>query len=466
MKIAFVGGGSLTWTPELATDLALTPEVHGADLVLQDIDPRALERMLPLCRLICEQAHSEMHVSATLSRKEALRGADYVVLSVGIGGLEGMRADLEIPARYSIRQPVGVNVGPGGLNRALRHIPAIVDLCRQMEACCPDAWLLNLTNPMTQLCRAATRETSIRTIGLCHEVTHFAQRIAGALGVEPEAVWFQAAGINHLPWITGFRIGDQDGFVLLRAWLAEHSPLHFASEGLLGTPWSVFMDRLGVKLTIWQDSGHLAGAGDRHVAEFFPHFIRPETNWGRDYGVEHTTVEQRAQTYEWEAEQVQAWLSGEDRLPMRPSPEQLGPLIAALEGGPAGRFIVNIPNRGQVPNLPPGYVVECFARIDRWGVHPEFPGPLPPMPAAVCNWHLAAMELALDAALTGDRALALQALRMDPAVQDWSAAAPLLDEMLAATAAWLPQFARGTDPRYPSPNPGERTSYCSPDTGE
>ena len=440
MKIAFVGGGSLTWTPELMTDLALTPETCGADLVLQDINPESLDRMLPLCRLICEEANSRIQVEATLEREEALRGADYVIFTVAIGGLEAVRADLGIPARYGIRQPVGVNVGPGGINRALRHIPATIELCRQMEAWCPEARLLNLSNPMTQICRAAVRETSIRTIGLCHEIDHFAQRIAGVLGVELQDVWFQAAGINHLPWITEFRVGDEDGLALLRDWLAEHGPLRFVGDGLLNTPWSVFLDRLGVKLTIFQGCGVLPGAGDRHVAEFFPHFLRSETHWGLDYGVEHTTVEHRAQTYAWEAEQVQCWLSGEDRLPMRRSPEQLGPLIAALEGGPSGRFIVDIPNQGQVPNLPPASVVECFAEVDRFGVHPEFPGALPTVPAAVCNWHLAAMEMTLDAALRGDRGLALQALRMDPAVLDWAGTELMLDEMLEATAAWLPRF--------------------------
>lgn len=443
MRIAFIGGGSLTWTPELMTDLALTPECRGATVVLQDIDTASLERMLPLCRMISEQTRAGIQVEATLEREVALRRADYVVLTVAIGGLRGVQADLEIPARYGVRLPVGMNVGPAGINRALRHIPATLELCRQMEAWCPDAWLLNLSNPMTQICLAASRETSIRTIGLCHEVTDFARRIAGVLGIEEKEIRFQAAGINHLPWITEFLVGERDGFALLDEWLAEHGPLHLAADGLLGTPWSVFQDRHGVKFTIYQDSRALAGAGDRHVAEFFPHFLRPETRWGLDYGVEETTVAHRREIYAAQAEQVRYWLSGEDRLSLKPSAEQLAPLIAALEGGPAGRFIVNIPNRGQVPNLPIGQIVECYARVDRRGVHPEFPGPLPPLPAAVCNWHLMIMEMVHEAALKGDRGLALQALRLDPLVRDWAQAGPMLDEMLAATAEWLPQFQHG-----------------------
>jgi len=445
MKIAFIGGGSLTWAPELVTDLALTPEVHGAELVLQDISAEALARMLPLAETISAAAQSELQLRATTEREEALRGADYVIFSVAIGGLKAVQADLEIPARYGVRLPVGMNVGPAGISRALRHIPATLELCRQMEAWCPDAWLINLTNPMTQLCWAATRETGIRTIGLCHEITHFAEHIAGVLDVPPEEVWFQAAGINHLPWVLEFRVGRRDGFALLRAWLAEHGPLFFAKDMLLGTSWTSFHDRHGVKFTIFQGTACLPGAGDRHVAEFFPHFLRPETNWGLDYGVEATTVAHRSEMYALQAEQVQAWLGGEDKVPLRPSPEQVGPLVAALAGGRPERVIVNIPNRGQVPNLPQGAVIECFARVDQSGVHPEFPGPLPPFPAAVCNWHLSIMELTLEAAIRGDRGLALEALRMEPTVRDWEAAEPMLNELLEANAAWLPQFAQRAD---------------------
>lgn len=440
MKIAFVGGGSLTWAPELVTDLALTPEVHGAELVLQDISAEALARMLPLAEMIAEAAQSDMRVRATTGREEALRGADYVIYSVAIGGLRAVQADLEIPARYGVQLPVGMNVGPAGISRALRHIPATLELCRQMEDWCPEAWLINLTNPMTQLCWAATRETGIRTIGLCHEITHFAGHIAGVLDVPPEEVWFQAAGINHLPWIVEFRVGQRDGFALLRSWLAEHGPLHFANDMLLGTPWTSFHDRHGVKFTIFQGTSALPGAGDRHVAEFFPHFLRPETRYGLDYGVEPTTVAHRAEMYALQAEQVQCWLSGEDRVPLKPSPEQVGPLVAALAGGRPERIIVNIPNRGQVPNLPLGAVVECFAQVDGQGVHPESPGPLPAMPAAMCNWHLAIMELTLEAALRGDPGPALEALRMEPTMRSWEAAEPMLAELLEADSPWLPQL--------------------------
>jgi alpha-galactosidase len=258
--------------------------------------------------------------------------------------------------------------------------------------------------------------------------------------VSPGSLWFQVAGINHLPWITEMRIDGRDGFAFLRDWLAAHGALRYAKEGLLNTCDSVFEDRHAVKFSLFEVYGLLSGAGDRHVAEFFPHFLRRETNWGLDYGVEATTIAHRQERHARERTRLLRCLRGEEPLPLEHSVEEMAELMAALRGGPAGRFIVNIPNQGQIPNLPAGAVVECYATVDRWGVHPEFPGPLPHGPAEVCLAHLAEQELTVDAAIHGDRRRALQALLMDPAVQSWEMAAPMLDEMLSGTAAYLPQF--------------------------
>ena len=440
MKIVFVGGGSLVWGTMLLTDLALTKTLHQATIVLQDVDRSALDLMVAMDRKISEEAGAGFRMEAIPDLAEALHGADFVIDCVGIGGLEAMRVDLEVPAKYGVVQPVGCNVGPGGINRALRHIPHILRVCRAMEVACPEAWLLILSNPLTQLTRAAARESHIKTIGLCHEILHSRNRIGQGLDVAPESLWFQVAGINHLPWITEMRVGSQDGFAFLRNWLARNGALRHAKEGLNNTCDSVFEDRHAVKFSLFEVYGVLAGAGDRHVAEFFPHFIRRETNWGLDYGVETTTIAHRQERHARERDRLLRCLRGRESLPLTRSLEELADILAALGGGPSGRFIVNIPNRGQIPNLPAGAVVECYATIDGAGVHPEFPGPLPHGPAEVCLTHLAEQELTVDAAIQGDRRAALQALLMDPAIQVWSNAAPMLDEMLRGTATYLPQF--------------------------
>ena len=173
MKIVIVGGGSFQWVPTLTTDLALTPSVRGAEVVLQDIDAARLARTAPVVEHVSDLTGAQFTVRSTTDQRAALRGADFVMVNITTGGFESMALDLDIPWRYGIRQPGGDTLGPGGISRALRNIPVIIGIARDMEDVCPDAWLLNLTNPMTALCRSVTKSTSIKTVGLCHEVTNF-----------------------------------------------------------------------------------------------------------------------------------------------------------------------------------------------------------------------------------------------------------------------------------------------------
>jgi alpha-galactosidase/6-phospho-beta-glucosidase family protein len=428
-KIAFIGGGSVQWTPGLVSDMALTETLSAAELVLHDIDAVALKRMVPVCKRIVKQCNANMQVTATLDRAKALRGTDFVVLCVGIGGLAAMRDDLEIPGKYGIYQAVGDTVGPGGLARGLRHIPFAVEVAHKMEALCPEAWMLNLTNPMTTICRSITRATHIRTVGLCHEVSGFRGYLAGLLRVPVEQVIFEVAGINHLPIITRCSIGGRDGLAMLRDWLSEHDVFEFVDEGELTSVFEVFQDHLAVKLTLFKQLGVLFGAGDRHVAEFFPGFLTDEHGRGRRYGIHLTTVDHRE-------EMARARLNiAENYIPPKTvSAEQLAPLMAALLGGPSGQFVVNVPNQGQIDNLPRDAVVECMAHVDALGVRPLAVGALPPAVHAIVAAHVDRQELIVEAALTGRYELAKFALASDPLVRDPQTVGPMLEELVAANA--------------------------------
>ncbi|RLC80772.1 MAG: hypothetical protein DRI61_05020 [Chloroflexi bacterium] len=437
VKIAFIGGGSAQWAPKITTDLVLTTELSGSHLVLYDIDPEALELTCPLAQRIAQQAGTGWHISATTDRSVALDGADYVILSIRVGGVEAMWADLEIPLRYGIHQTVGDTVGPGGLSRALRHIPVAVEIARDMEQRCPGAWLINLTNPMSTICRAVTKVTSVPTIGLCHEVINTVHWLASLFGVKAEDIHIQVAGINHFAWILKMQVGGKDGFTLLRDYLAEHSPFEHIAQ-IDERDWrSSFEDYGVIKFLLFQRYGTFPAAGDRHIIEFFPWFLTEATGWGRRYGVLPTTYEFRLQELEHRRRKARQMLAQEGPLTLSRSREQVAGVIAALATGKPARFVVNFPNRGQITNLPLDAIVEGFAYVGDKGVEPICVGFLPLIVQELIIGHVLRQEMIVEAALYGDRELALQALSGDPLVLDWEHTPQMLNEMLNANREYL-----------------------------
>jgi alpha-galactosidase len=311
-----------------------------------------------------------------------------------------------------------------------------VQVAREMEDLCSDAWMLNLTNPMTTICRGVTRATTIRTIGLCHEVTGVGKHLASLFDVPVERLEVEVAGINHLPVILHFDADGQDGMELLRCWLAEHGAFGSVGEVELNTVFDVFIDRLAVKLTLFEQLGVLFGAGDRHVAEFFPGFLTEASEWGRRYGVVLTNVDQRSEMVRLRQVQIEYLVNGGAET-LRHSDEQLARVMAALAGGASSRFIVNVPNQGQIDNLPRDAVVECIAEVDALGMRPLAAGALPHPAYVAIAPHVARQELIVEAALTGRREPALAALATDPLVRDPATVGPMLDELLAANAEFM-----------------------------
>ena len=231
MQITIVGGGSYQWTPELLADLLGTESLHGAHYVLEDIDPVPLEKMSRLAGLLNESMGSGATVSATTDQRRALEGSDFVIVTISTGGFDSMTFDLDVPARFGIRQSVGDTVGPGGINRSLRNIPVLVGVAEDMGKVCPDAWLLNITNPMTCLTRAVCRQTSIRAVGLCHEVGNWSIDLAIALGKPMEAVRPTVAGVNHFPVVTALDVDGQDGFDIMAGMVEEAGGLAALAAG-------------------------------------------------------------------------------------------------------------------------------------------------------------------------------------------------------------------------------------------
>jgi alpha-galactosidase len=455
-RIAIIGGGSYQWVPKLLVDLANTPALREAEIVIEDIDAAPIPRMVALVEHIAAIRGIGLRATGTTDQRAALTGADFVVVSISTGGFDAMRHDLEVPERFGVHQSVGDTVGPGGIVRALRNVPVLVGIARDMEDVCPDAWMLNLTNPMTALCRAVTRETEIRTIGLCHEITIAQFMLSLMLDVSFLDLQLTVAGVNHLPFITAIDVKGADGFAMLRDLLAHadergQEPLPMALPAELGhEPTSGSGDwtkadllRVNqVKLECFRRYGVLPGAGDRHVAEFFADFLTPDTRWGADWGVDLTSIADREQ---WQAHHIEAFeaLLAADAVDAMPSGELVAAVIQCMLTDAPGWFPLNLPNAGQVVDLPPEVVVESMCVVDGAGARGRDEVTLPAEPAAIVQRVARAQECTVEAALSGDRALVVEAMHLDPLTSrlDTVAIEAMADAMLDATSRWLPQFA-------------------------
>lgn len=455
-RITIIGGGSYQWVPKLLIDIANTPVLHEAEIVLEDVDPTPLPKMVELVERIAGVRGLGVTARRTTDQRDALDGADFVVVNISTGGFESMRFDLEVPARYGVRQSVGDTVGPGGISRALRNIPVFTGIARDMEEVCPDAWLLNLTNPMTAICRAVTKVSRVKTVGLCHEITLTQFVLSLLLDRSFLELTATIAGVNHLPVISALDVGGDDGLALL-ADLLDHEAergdepvdTEFV-EGLghekvsEGGEWTKrdLLHANRVKLELFRRFGVLPGAGDRHLVEFFAGFLTEESGWGERWGVGPTSIEDRERDQAGHIRDFHELLARTE-VDELPSGEMVAPVMMCLLEDQPGWFPLNIPNHGQVADVVDDAVVESMCVVDGSGVRGRDVVRVPPVLADTLRRVSTAQELTVDAALTGDRERVFEAMLVDPLAGhlDYDAVASMTDELLAATKRWLPQFA-------------------------
>ncbi len=450
IKIAYIGGGSRYWARMVMTDLALCPHLTG-EIALYDIDHEAALRNVERAKEIYSHpdARTTFAVNAYETSEEALADADFVFLSILPGPMWMFANDIDIPAKYGILQTVGDTTGPGGISRALRTVPIYVDYAHQIMEQCPEAWVINYTNPMT-LCTAAlyAAEPDIKAFGCCHEVFGTQEMLAGLVNARLDVprpkrsdIKTDIAGVNHFTFATRAMWNGYDLFPLLEE--------HMEQEGFWAdrTAWSLMAKERGlwfssqklVAFDFLRRFGALGAAGDRHLAEFVPWYLISEENLHR-YGVILTPSSFRLGT--WQPPQNAPGVVAQGHSPeggLRHSGEEGVAQVLALLGVEPLDTNVNLPNVGQLPGLPLGAVVETNAQFRENSLAPVVPKPLPFGLEILVRRIVDVQKLTLEAALTQDKDLAFQALLNDPLCrisvdQAWA----MFNELLEANAAMLP----------------------------
>jgi alpha-galactosidase len=445
VRVVFIGGASMTWMPSFAYDFLTCQRLRGSTLVLMDTDGAHLDVMMRYVQRMRDKLRADIQLTATRDQQEALEGADFVITTFMAGGHEHWVHDLAIPLKYGIMQPAGMSVGPGGLMQGLKAIPIMVEIAQQMEKLCPNAMLLNYSNPMSSITLALQRYSRIPSAGVCPGLYGYLGRIAAALNVPVESIRYRAAGVNHMNWIVSL---EADGRDLLTEWCSytkSHSPCTSDSyESKYAASYAGGIDV--ISRTLYELYGAWPTPGDGHTAEFVPYFIRKGVDIGK-YGLKHNYVEHRIKKREELWATIEKAAAGEELSLVGgyQAVQKAEQIIASIVYDEGRTFVLNLQNQGAISNVEDDVVVELDVACDAFGFHPVHFGELPLPIAAWVNLYGAVQKLTVEAAMQGDRKLALQALLLDPLMYSFEVeeAARMLDEMLLASKPVLPRFFAG-----------------------
>lgn len=436
MKITFIGAGSLIFTQRLLMDLVSFPfPKEEIEVALVDIDTKRLSYIERIARrLFRENGLGENRIFATTERREALPGTDYVFISILVGGIEVIQKDIEIPLKYGVDQCIGDTIGPGGVFRALRTTPVILDICRDIEELCPEAVILNYTNPMSILCWAVKEELpGLSFYGLCHSVQHTARQLASYLGVPFEEVEYWVAGINHQAWFLELRHKGEDLYPRLRE--AADKPELWTQDT--------------TRFEMFKHLGYFVTESSGHNSEYNPWFRKrkdllkkftPGGGWNGETGFILKLYGTDRERYE---EELEAIASGEKEIDVLESDEYGIKIIYALESGEVFRANINLPNKGLITNLPRECIVEVPCFVEKLGIRPASVGDLPLQLAALNRTVVQSQEMAVKGILEKKRDYIYYSLYYDPltsAVLSLDEIKSMVDEMFEAERAYLPGY--------------------------
>jgi alpha-galactosidase len=429
-KITFIGAGSTVFARNLLGDILGFEELAESEISLFDIDAERLETSELVARRVADTLGAPAKIVSTTDRRAALDGADYAINMIQVGGYEPCTVtDFEVPKRFGLRQTIADTLGIGGIMRGLRTIPVILSMCADMEELCPDTWFLNYTNPMAINCRAVSRASSIRTVGLCHSVQGTAFELAQDLGIPYREIDYLAAGINHMAFYLRFERDGEDLYPRLRA-LAESGTVPEHNR---------------VRYELLKHFGYFVTESSEHFAEYVPWFVkrdRPDLVDRFNIPLDEYPRRCIEQIAGWEAERES--LERGDTIEVQRSFEYASTIIRSIETGKPRVVYGNVANEGLIDDLPAGCTVEVPCLVDGNGVQPTHIGALPPQLAALIRTNVNVQELTVEAALTGRREHVYHAAMLDPhtaAELDLDQIHTLVDELIDAHGAWIPTLS-------------------------
>jgi len=432
-KITFIGAGSMVFSTTLVGDILSFDALEDSEIALMDIDDHRLEQTRRVADAIVDNEDIDATVTATTDRVEALEDADYVLNMINVGGTEPFENEIRIPEKYGVKQAIGDTIGPGGIFRGLRTIPVLLDIASDMEEVCPDALLLNFTNPMSILCQTLFEATDIETVGLCHSVPHTVSVLADYAGVPEEELDHWVAGINHVAW---FLEAEHDGESIYPA-------LHDAMTD------SDIYERDTVRFEMMKHFGYFPTESSHHMSEYVPYFRTDEETieamTGTDYAERMPTA-----TYleGWKAASAQRddpELDVDlDTVGTKRSEEYASRVIHSLETDTERRMNLNVANEtNAIENLPRNVCVEVPVLVDGSGLHPCSVGELPTEVAAFCRQHATVHRLTVEGALENDREKIQQAVKHDPltaAACTLDEIHEMTDELITANQEYIPRL--------------------------
>ena len=445
-KITLVGAGGMSFGPAMVNDVVHTPELRGARLVLHDVDAQRLERAYQFAAKLNASAGAPVVLDHATEPQAALDGADFVLSSAEFGRFEFWKQDYEIPNRYGARQINGENGGPGAVFHSLRSIKNTLSICDSIERYCPDALLINLTNPMSRVTLAINRATSVRNVGMCHEMPMGIHRLARRLRIPRKHIEARASGINHFTFFTELRdrrtgedLLPRVGALFARS-IFDYSPRTVRAAKAIdrSLPGATFLEFNYLPLVVHmvREYGLVPCSVDSHIGEYVP-FALDVAEWmPRPLDFHEPIMVFLEKAASWAA-------TTKVPLPLHlagHSHEEVVNIIAAMwSDTPTWIMAANVPNQGSLPDVADGAIVEVGATVDGKGLHPDA---MPPLGEPLAGWidaQVRVQDLVVESALTGQRDLALQAIVEDPcSPPDETACRAMFDELCGLQAAHLP----------------------------